>query len=219
MVIPSYRSAESDGGRGDMKIICLGDSLTFGFGVHRGEDWVSLTAGATGRELVNKGVCGDTTGGMLARFQKDVLGAKPEAVIIMGGANDILTSGTDANARSNMSAMIQQAESAGIIPLAGIQIPTDPDRVRADWSGLTDFSEANRILSAYADWLRKYCGIFRIPVVDFAALFENAGANAHTLYWDGLHPSVEGHMAMAKLTCRRLEALGLAKGGTEEELK
>jgi lysophospholipase L1-like esterase len=202
-----------------MKIVCLGDSLTYGFGVHRGEDWVSLTAGATGRELVNRGVCGDTTGGMLARFQKDVLAAKPEAVLLMGGANDILTSGTDAAARSNMSAMIQQADSAGVIPVVGIQIPFDPEHVRADWSELTDFSEANRILSAYGDWLRKYCGIFHIPTVDFAALFKNAGSGASALYWDGLHPNAKGHAAMAELAGRRLEALGLGRDGTEEELQ
>lgn len=54
-----------------MKIVCLGDSLTYGYGVPRKDGWVSLAAQATGHTLVNKGVSGDTTGGMLARFARD----------------------------------------------------------------------------------------------------------------------------------------------------
>ena len=43
-----------------MKIVCLGDSLTYGYGVPRKDGWVSLAAQATGHTLVNKGVSGDT---------------------------------------------------------------------------------------------------------------------------------------------------------------
>ena len=43
-----------------MKIVCLGDSLTYGYGVPRKDGWVSLAARATGHTLVNRGVSGDT---------------------------------------------------------------------------------------------------------------------------------------------------------------
>ncbi len=127
-----------------MRIVCLGDSLTYGFGLRRGEDWVSLAALATGHRMINKGICGDTTGGMLARFGSDVLNLRPDAVILMGGANDILTSGSDGSARSNMAAMIQQASASGVIPIVALPIPTDPPGVREEWLRLADFDSANR---------------------------------------------------------------------------
>ena len=56
-----------------MKLICIGDSLTFGYGVHLSQRWTRLCAQETGWELVNEGINGDTTGGMLARMQGGVL--------------------------------------------------------------------------------------------------------------------------------------------------
>ena len=56
-----------------MKILCLGDSLTYGMGVLHKERWSSLVAEQTGYTVVNRGISGDTTGGMLARFERDVL--------------------------------------------------------------------------------------------------------------------------------------------------
>ena len=50
-----------------MKLICLGDSLTFGYGVRVSQRWTHLCAQDTGWKIVNEGVSGDTTGGMLAR--------------------------------------------------------------------------------------------------------------------------------------------------------
>ena len=55
-----------------MKIICIGDSLTEGYGVGRPENWVTLLNERSENDIINKGISGDTTGGMLARFQKDV---------------------------------------------------------------------------------------------------------------------------------------------------
>lgn len=56
-----------------MRLICIGDSLTFGYGVHLSQRWTQLCAQETGWELVNEGINGDTTGGMLARMQGGVL--------------------------------------------------------------------------------------------------------------------------------------------------
>ena len=44
-----------------MKIICLGDSLTAGCGLRRGENWVELLREQTGDEWINAGVCGSTS--------------------------------------------------------------------------------------------------------------------------------------------------------------
>ena len=53
-----------------MKIICMGDSITYGHGLsHLSQRWTDLVAARTGHALVNRGVSGDTTGGMLSRCQ------------------------------------------------------------------------------------------------------------------------------------------------------
>ena len=63
-----------------MRLICIGDSLTFGYGVHLSQRWTRLCAQETGWELVNEGINGDTTGGMLARMQGGVLAELRELV-------------------------------------------------------------------------------------------------------------------------------------------
>lgn len=106
-----------------MKLICIGDSLTFGYGVHLSQRWTRLCAQETGWELVNEGINGDTTGGMLARMQGGVLaelregglGADRPYVLLMGGSNDVFYSGSDAAARENMGAMIHQLFSVGLV--------------------------------------------------------------------------------------------------------
>ena len=106
-----------------MKIVCLGDSLTYGYGVPRRDCWVSLAAEATGHTLVNRGINGDTTGGMLARFGRDVLSEQPDRVLLMGGANDIIFGGSDAPARLNLTAMANQAVANRIRPMIGLPTP------------------------------------------------------------------------------------------------
>src|SRR5438105_5617872 len=60
-------------------IVMLGDSLT------EGAPWRELTGCA---DLVNRGIGGDTTSGVLARLD-EVLKLKPRAIFLMIGVNDI----------------------------------------------------------------------------------------------------------------------------------
>ncbi|HBD30306.1 MAG TPA: hypothetical protein DC027_01470 [Oscillibacter sp.] len=69
----AYHRSERNAGGKNTKLICIGDSLTFGYGVHLSQRWTRLCAQETGWELVNEGINGDTTGGMLARMQGGVL--------------------------------------------------------------------------------------------------------------------------------------------------
>ena len=56
-----------------MKIICLGDSQTFSYGLYRADKWTTLLGEATGFEVINAGINADTSGGMLARLRYDVI--------------------------------------------------------------------------------------------------------------------------------------------------
>ena len=54
------------------KIVCIGDSITYGFPYGEEASWTRLLAEATGHLIINKGINGNTTGDMLNRFSRDV---------------------------------------------------------------------------------------------------------------------------------------------------
>lgn len=196
-----------------MKLICVGDSLTFGFGVGPSKRWTNLCMQRTGWEMVNEGINGDTTGGMLARLQAKLLpeltaggfGAERPRILLMGGSNDIFYSAADVTARSNMGAMIHQLLARGICPLVGIPLPVDAERAPENWAAAVDFHAAAVLMEGYCLWLKQYCAAFGVPYVDFHADFLLQDGTVHTsLLIDGLHPTAEGHRLMAERLCRQL---------------
>ena len=184
------------------KLLCLGDSLTYGYGVRRSDCWVALASEKSGWELINSGICGDTSCGMLARFPLLVAEHGPDAVFLMGGTNDIICSGTDSTARSCISAIAQQAQARGIRPILGIPPRMLPERISDNWSGLTDFGEAARISHEYSQWLRHFASFFGIPLVDFSELYYSEPHKELSL--DGIHPNKEGHRHMLELIIKEL---------------
>ncbi len=199
-----------------MKILCMGDSLTFGFGVPRKEAWTALAQQELGIELVNKGIPGDTTGGMLARYGHEIEQHRPALVSIMGGFNDIFFGGDDRPARANMAAMAHQATSRNIIPLLCTPVPVVVESAKKEWASLVDFFAAQEMGREYVAWLRLFAETFGIPFLDFWAFFENAlrekGGDAG-LYVDGLHPNARGQAAMARLFADKARE-ALARAGT-----
>lgn len=196
------------------KLFCLGDSVTFGYGVRPSQRWTGIMAREHGWEVVNKGVNGDTTGGMLTRLQARVLaevkrelsgGGRPY-VLLMGGSNDIFYSGSDTSARANMGAMVHQMLSAGILPMVGIPLPVAPAFAPEAWAAVVDFAAAAEKLTDYCAWLKRYCAAFGLPYVDFRADFLTPnGTVREALLLDGLHPTPEGHRLMAARLCARLD--------------
>ena len=69
---------------GRKAIVCLGDSITYGFPFGPEASWVELSAKALGLNMINMGANGDTTRAMRRRFKRDVTGLDPAYVIIMG---------------------------------------------------------------------------------------------------------------------------------------
>ncbi len=191
------------------RLYCLGDSLTFGYGVSPARRWLTLVTEAGPWRLMNRGLCGDTTGGMLVRLRELLNGSpRPEQVLLFGGANDIFYSGTDAGARANMGAMIHQLLTAGVRPLVGIPMPIVPDWSPEAWGAVVDFEAAQALLGSYADWTEAFCRAFGVPTVDFRSVFlDESGQVRRELYLDGLHPNPEGHRRMAELLAKRLREL------------
>ncbi len=192
-----------------MKILCLGDSLTFGSGVPRKESWTFLAQERLGVRLVNRGIPGDTTGGMLTRFLPEVEKVKPGVVSLMGGFNDIFFGGSDGPARANIAAMVHQCASRSLPVVVATPVPLDVPSTPADWGAAVDFFAAQEMGRDYAEWLRIFCQTFSVPFVDFWAMFEEPEQRrlGAELYVDGLHPNGRGHALMADLYCREVAKL------------
>jgi len=83
-------------------VVFCGDSLTGG--------WKDLGKGFPGMKVANRGVGGDTSRGLLFRFQEDVADVNPKAVVINIGTNDLTAMGKADDVISNISDMIAMVE-------------------------------------------------------------------------------------------------------------
>jgi len=167
-------------------IVCIGDSLTYGYGVHAKDAWPYIVAKETGITVINRGENGDTTAEMLGRFYDDVILEEPEWVFLMGGTNDVMMGVSVDFVLENISLMIDKAKSAGIKTIIGI-----PPGIK------------NRAFKTFTDSLVRYCRSEDLYYVDFEHLYpvrmvlEGFGR----LYSDDLHPTKEGHHVMAEIFC------------------
>ena len=185
-----------------LHIACLGDSLTYGYGVRKEETWVFLAERELAPMVVlhNHGLNGDTTTGMLERLHAGILPSQPDAVLLMGGANDIAFDGSAAPARTNIPTMARSVVERGVIPLIGIPPPYIPSP-REEWGSLNKLIKAAAEYDEYADWLRDFCASSGYQTVDFRACFEERvkqdKATPDRYFFDGLHFNAKGHQVLA----------------------
>ena len=125
-----------------MKIICMGDSITYGFGLpDLSKRWSDLVSARTGHTLINRGVSGDTTGGMLARCQTQVFHQAPDAMVLLGGINDISITGQYRPVCANVVAICRQAELLSIPVILGVPLPIFPaDMCPPEWDPEQDMA-------------------------------------------------------------------------------
>jgi lysophospholipase L1-like esterase len=118
----------------NLKIVALGDSLTVGedeFDLDSNEHstfpdhletlaqrYLNHGRSEMNVKVMNRGVCGDLTSGMLERFSANVVAEEADYVIILGGTNDIGWRMDSATIAHNLSSMYDAALNEGIGPVA-----------------------------------------------------------------------------------------------------
>ena len=95
-----------------MKLLCLGDSLTYGFDVRPDQSWTALVSAKSHIHIDNEGQCGDTTTGMVYRLHQFDL-SRYDAFFIMGGSNDILLDGELEKICQNMRTIVTTFKEQG----------------------------------------------------------------------------------------------------------
>lgn len=175
------------GGRNKLKIVALGDSITQGFPFSDSCSWVAIVAGKYDVSIINHGICGDYTSGMLARFHSDVISEKPDLVIILGAYNDAFSDIPLETVSANFEKMCSLAFKHNIEPVLGLPTPVDIPSVES-------------VLCEYRNWIKAYALKENIKVINFFKMFFNpdTGGTMPGMTTDGAHPSIEGYKKMAE---------------------
>ena len=158
------------------KIVLLGDSITEGFDINKY---------FPGLNIVNKGIYGDNSDGVLARLNRDVIELRPDIVFILIGTNDFACGKTNQMIINNLTKIIKTISSSlqgTTIYLASI-LP-----VRAlDNRNNTDIQKVNREMQS----ISKNIGI---NYFDLYPNFLDSNSELASKYSDdGLHLTAEGY--------------------------
>lgn len=94
-------------------VLAFGDSVTYGTGAAKGEDWPTLLASKTGWRVENAGVSGDTAEAGKERIQGLLDEHRPALVIIEIGGNDFLRQRAQKAVKEDIRGMIQAARKSG----------------------------------------------------------------------------------------------------------
>ncbi len=169
-----------------IKVVALGDSITYGFPYTPRESWVNIACDLLGINIINEGSCGDTTSFMLYRFFASVLHYHPTHVIIMGGVNDAFWKISKEKVEEHIIKMCTNAEDSGIIPVIGLPTPVCE----------APFEE---ILKGYRYRMCLYAESRGYKIIDFyrSILDPETGGIQWGYHVDGVHPSIDGYEAMS----------------------
>ena len=74
------------------------------------ENWKDLAKTFPQFKIANRGIGGDTSRGILFRFQQDVLDLHPAAIVMLVGQNDLTAHSAPADALANITAMLDIAQ-------------------------------------------------------------------------------------------------------------
>lgn len=171
----------------NMRIVCLGDSTTYGFPYGPDASWTSMLANEIKGEVINKGINGNTTEDMLLRFKRDVLDLKPDYVIITGGINDVVQGESLAKITLNIENMAEKACQEGIRVIIGLPTPVD-------------YSAWESVLKNLRIWLIEFTHKNNLSLIDFCKAFytDEYKLKKELLLPDGGHPTRGGYVEMFK---------------------
>lgn len=183
-------------------VVFLGDSLTAGYQQGPGYfppryyPFTNLLESSLRRKLselghhkdlvvVNQGINGDSTQGMLRRFQRDVASEKPDIVLIWGGINDLSTRISPNLVLMNISQLVERTQDINAVPIVMNVAPV---------SGI-HFNETIKELNKL---IQEYCAKYCIGYIDiFSILLDAKGKLAEEYSNDGVHLS---DLAYKKIT-------------------
>ena len=141
----------------------------------------------------DKGVSGENTTEMLARYQQDVLSQDPSWVVIMGGTNDLAQGVSKSRILDNIKSMAEQAAAAGIKVVLCSVTPCNQT-----YSKLTPKEKGTHIV-ALNKMIKDYAAEKGFTYCDYyPALVASDGYSLKEEYclYDRLHPNPDAYTVM-----------------------
>jgi acyl-CoA thioesterase I len=176
-------------------IICLGDSLTEGYGVEPEEAYPHLLqtklfdVGKKTAKVINAGVSGSTSSSGLERLNW-VMKAGGTHLLLALGANDGLRGLPLSETKKQLEKIIEAAQTHQLkVLLLGMKLPTNYGK-----------EYRKQFENMYENLAKKY----RLPKPPF--LLEGVAAKKELNQADGIHPNPKGHQIMAQLVYDFLKA-------------
>ncbi len=173
--------------RGEKRVVFMGNSIT--------EGWIrSRPEFFEGKPWINRGISGQTTPQMLARFRQDVIDLEPEVVVILAGTNDIAGNTGPLSLEDTFGYLVSMTELAranGIRVILSSVLPA----YDYPWSpGL----EPNRKIPELNEMIREYTanheGVMYLDY--FSAMADKRNGLKAGLGSDGVHPNADGYAIM-----------------------
>jgi len=184
------------GKHNEKKVICLGDSLTDGYGSINGKTYPYYLNQLMLNSLVlNKGINGQTTDQIKSRFYKDVLLNHPDSVIIIAGTNDFFVNIPVNIIEQHLNEMYSLALENGITPVLCTIPPSEA------------FTKQDQVLELN-NWIRNKAFQKHLSFVDLYHVLDDLSKpgtlNPEYDSGDGTHPNNEGYKLMANEICKKM---------------
>jgi len=138
-------------------------------------------------EVLNKGINGERSDQIRARFDRDVVDVRPAVVVLIAGVNDVYQGRPSTHVIEHLRWMFERARAAGICVVAGTIVPYN-----------TATPDQNARMREVNDWIRRQAGPKGILVADTRAAVAAPGMpDTLSETADQLHPTAGGYRAMA----------------------
>lgn len=164
-----------------------------------------------GKPYLNRGIAGQTTPQMLVRFRQDVIRLRPKAVVLLAGANDILSPYepiTQAMTAENITSMVELAR-VNQIQVVLCSLTPIHDRQRRQ-SLVRPFGK----IIGINNWLQNYAKENGLPFVNFYEAMAVGRNLRPDLSEDGRLPNDAGYAVMTGLVESAIaRAIASSSGG------
>jgi alpha-galactosidase len=184
--------------------VLFGDSITRNWYRKDGE-WLKYN------NFLGRGISGQTTMHMLARFRQDVIELNPEYVVVLAGINDIARNNgyiKVGNTFKNIVSMVELAKAHGIKPVMCTVLPAR----EIGWRKRV--GDPRPSIDSLNTLIRNYAEANNIPLADYhTAMKTEDGAMVPAYETDAVHPNIEGYKVMEKVLLETLGKVRTAQNG------
>ena len=164
-------------------VLAMGDSITNGVCHPAGAPYPARLAGLAGKTVINEGDCGETAAEAAGRVARELETHKPETLLLLYGANDMIQSRGSESAINGLRAMIQAGKARKTRVVVATVMPMYDDH--APFNGSVQALNPQIIALARAE---------KVSIVNLSKEF---GTRRELIQEDGLHPSDAGTQVIA----------------------